>query len=149
MSTSVPQTLRSTDRDDAGSQYVQVPDDASAGVVPGARRPVDLLTRDQMAQFSRRSDVIGLVYLIGHFALIGVTGWPALARDPHSGGPRPLCYCTALLSLIFSRQSTSVRTTRPSNRAPSTKRPFGCVASSTSLRPTGSATFTFHITDTR
>ena len=102
MSTSVSQTLGSTDRDDAGSQYVQVPDDASAGVLPGARRPVDLLTRDQMAQFSRRSNVIGLVYLIGHFGLIGVTGWLLWLATPTWWAAPALLLHGVVISYLFS-----------------------------------------------
>ena len=52
---------------DAGSDH----SDLSAVV----RRPADLLSREQLAQFSERSDAVGLGYLIAHFALICLGGW--------------------------------------------------------------------------
>ena len=67
--------FRETDWDDAQSEVVRVPDDAPAGVAPGARRPTDLLSREQLDALSERSDLVGLTYLGGHFAAIGCTGW--------------------------------------------------------------------------
>ena len=40
-----------------------------------SRRPVGLLTEQQLKKFSRRSDIIPLVYCLGHYTLIGLLGW--------------------------------------------------------------------------
>ncbi len=40
-----------------------------------ARRPDALLSRDDTARLSVRSDAIGLAYFFGHFGLIGLGGW--------------------------------------------------------------------------
>ena len=40
-----------------------------------SRRPVGLLTDQQQKNFSRRSDIIPLVYCLGHYTLIGLLGW--------------------------------------------------------------------------
>lgn len=40
-----------------------------------SRRPASLLERPQVERLSRRTDAHGLVYFLGHYALIGLGGW--------------------------------------------------------------------------
>ena len=61
---------------------IDVPDESPVDAAPGARRPKGLLTREQLATLSKRSDVQGLAYLVAHFAAIGVTGWLLYLATP-------------------------------------------------------------------
>ena len=62
----------------------------SASERPGARpesaavsrRPTELLDRSVMERLSRRTNVHGLAYFVGHYALIGLGGWLCWATFP-------------------------------------------------------------------
>ena len=102
MSTTHPPELHSTDHDDATSDVVQVPDDSPTGVAPGARRPTDLLTREQLDRVSERSDLLGLTYLFGHFAAIGATGWLLWLATPGWWMVPALVLHGVVISYLFS-----------------------------------------------
>ena len=40
-----------------------------------SRRPAALLDRSEVERLSRRTDVHGIAYFLGHYALIGLGGW--------------------------------------------------------------------------
>lgn len=94
--------FRDTDRDDADSAVVRVPDDAPAGVTAGARRPTDLLSRVQLDTLSQRSDLLGLAYLVGHFAAIGFTGWLLWLATPGWWMLPALLLHGVVISYLFS-----------------------------------------------
>ncbi len=57
-----------------------IPQSDTAGPPRGApdmtaRRPDGLISREQFEALSEKSDLVGLSYLIAHFALIGLGGW--------------------------------------------------------------------------
>ena len=89
-------------RDDAESDIIAVPDDAPTDVAPGARRPANLLTRDALDQLSERSDVVGLLYLVGHLSTIGLTGWLLWLATPSWWAAPALLVHGVVISYLFS-----------------------------------------------
>jgi len=55
-----------------------------------ARRPDALLSRDDTARLSVRSDAIGLAYFFGHFGLIDLGGWLTWQTFPSSASYVPV-----------------------------------------------------------
>ena len=89
--------LATSDYDD-----IDVPDESPVGVGTGARRPKDLLTRDQLATLSARSNVQGLIYLVAHFAAIGGTGWLLYLATPGWWALPALLLHAVVISYLFS-----------------------------------------------
>ena len=56
----------------AASQYddLQVPDESTASIAAGARRPKELVPREWLEELSARSNLKGLLYLGCHFSAI-------------------------------------------------------------------------------
>ena len=102
MSDTAPHAMRIGDRDYASSHVVQVPDEAGADAVPGARRPADLLTRADIDRLSERSDWIGLAYLVGHLTAIATTGWLLWLATPGWWTVPALVLHGIVISYLFS-----------------------------------------------
>ena len=89
--------LATSDYDD-----IDVPDESPVGVAPGARRPKDLLTHEQLTTLSARSNVQGLIYLVAHFSAIGVTGWLLYLATPGWWALPALLLHAVVISYLFS-----------------------------------------------
>ena len=86
------------------SQYdeLEVPDGSSVAVAAGARRPRELLPRDQLETLSARSDLQGILYLAGHFAAIALTGWLLYLATPGWWALPALLLHGVVISFLFS-----------------------------------------------
>ncbi len=102
MSATQPHDFGNADRDDAASDVVRVPDDAPANVAPGARRPTDLLSREQLDGLSARSDLLGLIYLFGHASAIAGSGWLLWLATPGWWAIPALLLHGVVISYLFS-----------------------------------------------
>lgn len=90
------------DSDEVDDSVVQVPDDAPADVAPGARRPTNLVSRQRLSELSRRSDLMGLLYFVGHMAAIGCTGWLLWLATPTLWVVPAMLLHGVVISYLFS-----------------------------------------------
>ena len=82
----------------------------SASERPGARpesaavsrRPTELLDRSVMERLSRRNNVHGLAYFVGHYALIGLGGWLCWATFPGPLFWPVFAFQTVVTGFLFS-----------------------------------------------
>ena len=81
---------------------LEVPDESSAAIAAGARRPRDLLPRDRLEELSARSDAHGLLYLGCHLAAIGLSGWFLYLATPGWWAVPALLLHGIVLSYLFS-----------------------------------------------
>ena len=58
-----------------GGNLARQPEKSEGARKVESRRPVGLLTEQQLKEFSQRSDGIALVYTLTHYSLIGLLGW--------------------------------------------------------------------------
>ena len=67
-----------------------------------SRRPVGLLTEQQLKEFSQRSDGIALVYTLTHYSLIGLLGWIIWIAFPSPWGVPVLLIQAFVIGFLFS-----------------------------------------------
>lgn len=66
------------------------------------RRPADLVSRSELERLSERSDRIGLVYFVVHYALIALGGWLAWHFRLHPGFIPILLIHAVIIGFLFS-----------------------------------------------
>ena len=81
---------------------LEVPDESSAAVAAGARRPRELLSRERLETLSTRSDLQGLLYLAVHFAGVAMTGWLLYLATPGWWALPALLLHGIVISYLFS-----------------------------------------------
>ena len=81
---------------------LEVPDESSAAISAGARRPRELIPRDRLEALSARSDLQGILYLTAHFAAIASTAWLLYLATPGWWALPALLLHGIVVSYLFS-----------------------------------------------
>ncbi|MGI9304685.1 MAG: fatty acid desaturase [Gammaproteobacteria bacterium] len=77
-------------------------DAGSPGLGATARRPDDLISREEAKRLSEKSDVTGLIYFCAHFGLIGVGGWLTWQTLPSAWFIPTLLLHSFIIGFLFS-----------------------------------------------